>query len=39
MLDVKDLSVSYGKQTVLSDVSVSLEKGSVTALLGLNGSG
>ena len=39
MLDVKDLSVSYGKQTVLSDVSFSLEKGSVTALLGLNGSG
>lgn len=39
MLDIKNLSVSYGKRTVLSNLTFSLEKGSVTALLGLNGSG
>ena len=39
MLDVKGLSVSYGKRVVLSGLSFSLKKGSVTALLGLNGSG
>ena len=39
MLDVKNLSVCYGKRTILSSLSFSLEKGRVTALLGLNGSG
>lgn len=39
MLDVKNLSVCYGKRTVLSPISFGLAKGSVTALLGLNGSG
>ena len=39
MLEVCDLSVSYGKKEVLTNVSFTLEKGTVTALLGANGCG
>ncbi len=31
--------VGYGKQTVLNDVSVSFEKGSLTSIIGVNGCG
>lgn len=33
------LTAGYGKQTVLEDVSFSLEQGTITGLLGANGSG
>ncbi len=39
MLEVKNLSVSYGKKQILDGVSFSLEKGTITALLGANGCG
>ncbi len=39
MLEVKDLTVCYGKRTVLEGIGFSLEEGSFTALLGRNGSG
>ncbi|MBQ9967240.1 MAG: ABC transporter ATP-binding protein [Oscillospiraceae bacterium] len=39
MLEVRDLSVSYGKKEILTNVSFTLEKGTVTALLGANGCG
>ena len=35
----KNISAGYGKQTVLEDVSFSLEPGTITGLLGANGSG
>lgn len=38
-LDVDDMSISYGRQTAVSDVSFELKPGSVTALIGPNGSG
>ena len=39
MLDVKDISVSYGDREVLRDVSMTLNKGEIVALLGANGAG
>lgn len=39
MLDVTDLTVAYGPVTALSDVSISVPKGSITAILGANGAG
>ena len=39
MLNVKDLSVAYGKKTVLPPLSFALPRGSFTALLGKNGAG
>ena len=39
MLDVRHLEVSYGPTQVLRDVSFSVERGSIVALLGGNGSG
>jgi branched-chain amino acid transport system ATP-binding protein len=39
MLDVRHLEVSYGATQVLRDVSFSVAKGSIVALLGGNGSG
>ena len=39
MLDVRNISVSYGKQLVLSDVSLTLPEGCILALLGANGAG
>ncbi|MBQ2719597.1 MAG: ABC transporter ATP-binding protein [Clostridia bacterium] len=39
MLDVKELTLIRGKSTILSNVSFTLKKGSVTVLLGKNGSG
>lgn len=39
MIELKDLSVGYGRQAVVRGVSMSLEPGKVTALLGPNGCG
>lgn len=39
MLQVEQLSVSYGPVTALSDVSLDVESGAITAVLGANGAG
>lgn len=39
MLDVKNLSFSYGKNNVLDDISFNLESGKLICLLGVNGAG
>ena len=39
MFEMKKLCVSYGKKEVLRDVSLSLQSGTITALLGANGCG
>ncbi len=39
MLEVRDITVSYGNSEVLRDVSLSLHGGEVIALLGANGAG
>ncbi|MEP6789160.1 MAG: ABC transporter ATP-binding protein [Acidobacteriota bacterium] len=39
MLDVKDISVSYGERAVLRDVSLTLKGGEIIVLLGANGAG
>ena len=39
VLDIKNVSKSFGKIDVLKDVSFSIEKGKIVGLLGKNGSG
>ena len=39
LLEIKDMSVSYGKREVIKHCDISLREGKLTALLGLNGSG
>jgi len=39
VLEIKDLTVHYGKAVALKDVSLNVPKGSVTAVVGLNGAG
>lgn len=39
MLEVRNLSYSYGKIEALSDVSMNVKEGKITALLGPNGAG
>ena len=39
MLEVKNLSVSYGQHRALEDVSVQISKGEVVVILGANGAG
>ncbi len=39
MLEVRDISVSYGDREVLRDVSMTLSAGKIVALLGANGAG
>ncbi len=39
MLEVKDISVTYGDRVVLRDVSLSLRDGEIITLLGANGAG
>ena len=37
--EVKDLSVGYGKKTVLQNLSFSAEKGTLNGIVGANGCG
>ncbi|MCD9515601.1 Fe(3+) dicitrate ABC transporter ATP-binding protein FecE [Photobacterium carnosum] len=39
MLKIQNLSVGYGKQMIISNLSVSIPKGKITALIGPNGCG
>lgn len=39
MLKIKSLYASYGKKTILSDITLDVQKGSFTAVIGKNGSG
>ncbi|MBU2895451.1 Fe(3+) dicitrate ABC transporter ATP-binding protein FecE [Vibrio hepatarius] len=39
MLETKNLSVAYGKQTIIANLSVAIPKGKITALVGPNGCG
>lgn len=39
VIEVKNISVSYGKIPALQDVSIALEKGKIVVLLGPNGAG
>lgn len=39
MLEVRDITVSYGARDVLRDVSLTLDDGKIIALLGANGAG
>ncbi len=39
MIEVRELSLTIGKTTILNDVSVSLEAGKIHGLIGRNGSG
>lgn len=38
-IDVKNLYVSYGEKDILSDISISIEKGKITSIIGVNGCG
>src|SRR3989338_10234374 len=39
ILEVKNLSVRYGEQSILENISFDLEKGDTLAIIGPNGSG
>lgn len=39
LLDIGDISISYGRLTAVRDVSLSVDKGSVTVIVGPNGAG
>ena len=39
MIEVKNISYSYGRQRVLKDISFSLEEGQVLSIIGSSGSG
>ncbi|GKX29107.1 ABC transporter ATP-binding protein [Vallitalea longa] len=39
MLDIKNLSINYGKHRVLNDISIHIDKGEVVGLLGPSSSG
>ena len=39
MIEVSDLSFSYGKNTVLENISFSVEPNCLVAVLGVNGTG
>ena len=39
MIEIKNITTGYGKQTVLEDIGVSIEKGRLTSIIGVNGSG
>jgi len=39
MLELKDISKSYGEHMVLDDLNLSIEKGSITSFIGANGAG
>lgn len=39
MIELKELSVGYGKKEILKDISCSFEPGKLTSIIGINGSG
>ena len=39
MLELKNISTGYGKQTVLCNVTATFEKGKLTSIIGINGCG
>ena len=39
MLELKNISVGYGKKSVLTDITVSFEKEKLTSIIGINGCG
>ncbi len=39
MIEIKDLTVSYGGRNVLDNLNLSLEDGRIVGLVGENGSG
>jgi branched-chain amino acid transport system ATP-binding protein len=39
LLELKSLSVGYGRNRVLQDVDLTLERGEIVTLLGANGAG
>jgi len=39
MLDIKNLSISYGRKNIIDDISFTAEKGRITTIIGKNGSG
>jgi len=39
MLEMKNISVSYGKETVISNASLRVQKGKLLSVIGINGSG
>ena len=39
LLDVKDVSVSYGKVAAVRKVSLSVDKGQIVTIIGPNGAG
>ena len=39
MIEINHLYKSYGKQLVLEDINLSIQKGVITGLLGPNGAG
>ncbi|RCK20680.1 ABC transporter ATP-binding protein [Thalassospira lucentensis] len=39
MLEIKNLSVSYGKHTALRDISLTIDRGEIVVMLGANGAG
>ncbi len=39
MIQTQNLSVAYGKQTIIPDLSVAIPQGKITALVGPNGCG
>lgn len=39
MIEIKNLSLSYGKNEILKDLSVNFEKGKITSVIGPNGCG
>jgi branched-chain amino acid transport system ATP-binding protein len=39
MLDIKHMSVSYGKHLALSDASLHVKQGEIVVILGANGAG
>ena len=39
MIVIQHLTKTYGKQTVLSDITITLQAGTIYGLVGVNGSG
>lgn len=39
MIDIRHVTFGYGKKTILSDINLTIEPNSLTALIGLNGAG